>query len=159
MTSDRRTILIEYRGTNPKLVSGHIYNRNDIAKAFGISRTTVANKLKGKTIMVDNDLILLQPQKYHKKSVPEKLMTYMGEETNGFKTYKKYTYKEISALSGIKINNLNKRIGTDLVFGAKQIRSKAVNQLVRTDGHRVTQFDSYAEVISANWLKRSILNA
>ena len=51
MTSDRRTILIEYRGDNPKLVSGHIYNRHEIAKAFGISRSTVANKLKGKTII------------------------------------------------------------------------------------------------------------
>ena len=155
MTSDRRTILIEYRGTNPKLVSGHIYNRNEIAKAFGISRSTVANKLKGKTIMVDDDLTLLQPQKYHTKFT-EKLMTYMGKDMSAFKKGKQYTYRQISQFTGLKPNALNKRIGKGSVFNEHHIRPKSDKYPIASTKEFSMQFENHTEMVSAQWLRRKL---
>jgi beta-N-acetylglucosaminidase len=153
MISDRRTILIEYRGDNPKLVSGHIYNRHDIAKAFGISRSTVATKLKGKTIMVDDDLILLKPQQSH-KTFEEKRMTYMGKNINGFENGKKYTYKEISQRTGLGANALNKRIGKSLVFNEHHARPKSNKEPIISNKEFSIQFENYPHMVSAKWLRR-----
>ena len=152
---DRRTILIEYRGDNPKLTSGHLYSRNDIAKAFGLSPSTARVKLKGKVIATDEDMKLLQPQKCRTQNI-EKVMKFVGKETKGFKNYQEYTYKEISALSGIKPNALNKRIGTAVVFNAHHVRPSSDKQASGIPNTFSSQFDTYVEMISAKWLRKSI---
>ena len=154
MTTDRRTILIEYRGTNPKLVSGHIYSRHDIAHAFGVSATTVSNKLDGKNIITDSDLTLTKPKKYSRKSQPIKKMTFMGENTNLFKTGKKYTCKEISQLSGIHVKSLFSRIGRGTVFNEHHVRPITGKTFEGNKPVVESQFENYSHVVSAKWLRR-----
>ena len=151
---DRRTILIEYRGNNPKLTSGHLYSRSCIAKAFNVSRSTARIKLTGKTIATDEDMKLLDSQSGF--SNIEKIMTFVGEETRGFEKYKEYTIKEISALSGIKPNALNKRIGKAVLFDHHHVRPSSEKQASGIPNTFNTQFDTYVEMISARWLRKSI---
>ena len=151
---DRRTILIEYRGDNPKLTSGHLYSRSHIAKAFNVSRSTARIKLVGKVIATDEDMKSLDSQSG--QSNIEKIMTFVGEETRGFKKYKEYTIKEISALSGIKPNALNKRIGKSVVFDHHHVRPSSDKQASGIPNTFNSQFDTYVEMVSAKWLRKSI---
>jgi len=154
MGIDKRATLIEYRGDNPKLVSGHIYTRHDIANAFGVSATTVSNKLDGKNIITDSDLTLTKPKKYSKKSQPIKKMTFMGENTNLFKTGKKYTCKEISQLSGIHTKSLFSRIGSGTVFNEHHVRPITGKTFEGNKPVVESQFENYSHVVSAQWLRR-----
>ena len=154
MGIDKRAILIEYRGDSPNLVSGHIYSRHDIAHAFGISATTVSNKLDGKNIITDSDLTLTKPKKYSRKSQPIKKMTFMGENTNLFKTGKKYTCKEISQLSGIHVKSLFSRIGRGTVFSEHHVRPITGKTFEGNKPVVESQFENYSQVVSAKWLRR-----
>ena len=154
MGIDKRAILIEYRGDNTNLVSGHIYTRHDIAHAFGISATTVSNKLDGKNIITDSDLTLTKPKKYSRKSQPIKKMTFMGENTNLFKTGKKYTCKEISQLSGIHTKSLFNRIGSGTVFNEHHVRPITGKKLKDNKPVVQSQFENYPQMVSAQWLRR-----
>ena len=153
MTSDRRTILIQYKGNSSKLDNGKFYGRGEIAKAFGISRSTVCVKLKGKATLIDDDLTLLQPQKYHTKFT-EKLMTYMGDDMPAFKKGKQYTYKQISQFTGLKPNALNKRIGKGSVFNEHHIRPKSDKYPIASTKEFSMQFENHTEMVSAQWLRR-----
>ena len=155
MTSDRRAILVQYKGDSSKLESGKFYGRGEIAKAFGISRSTVCTKLKGKTTLVDDDLILLKPQQSAKK-FEEKQMTYMGKNINGFENGKKYTYKEISKRTGLGANALNKRIGKAIVFNEHHARPKSTKTPIVSPKEFSMQFENYAEMFSAQWLRRKL---
>jgi len=155
MTSDRRAILIQYKGNSSKLDNGKFYGRGEIAKAFGISRSKVCDKLKGKTILVDDDLVFLEPQK-PAKNFEEKLMTYMGEDMPEFKKGLQYTYKKISQYTGLKPNALNKRIGKSLVFNEHHIRPKSNKYPIASTKEFSMQFENHTEMVSAQWLRRKL---
>tara|TARA_R110000787_G_scaffold78614_1_gene171910 strand:- start:142 stop:417 length:276 start_codon:yes stop_codon:yes gene_type:complete len=85
----------------------------------------------------------------------EKQMTYVGEAINGFEIGKKYTYKEISHRTGLGANALNKRIGRSMVFNERHARPKSTKQPVISTKEFTMQFENYAHMVSAQWLRRA----
>ena len=60
---DKRAVLWMYDGDNPRLERGVKYSRTDIAKAFSRSLPFVSERLKGKKICQDIDLIIHKKKK------------------------------------------------------------------------------------------------
>ena len=154
-THDRRTIMMLYKGVNPLLVSGTQYSRSEIADAFDMALSTVCIKLKGKTIATDDDLKIIKPQKVRRTN-SRKLMAYVGSSCRGFEPGKTYTYAQIAQMSGIRVNAVIKRIDKSATFGANHIRPLSETNTSVLPTNQNSRFETYAEVISAQWLRRSI---
>jgi hypothetical protein len=161
MKHDSRTILIEYKGKNPKLTSGTFYSRDELAKAFGVSKTFVCERLKDRASARDSYFKKINGNQHQKK-----LMTFVGDDDR-FNAEEKYTLKTISEITGIKENALSKRIGKATVFNSHHVRPTSKHQ--NYGGDRVKKvyptkktpvvtsvFESHAEFISAQWLRRKL---
>ncbi len=73
---DKRAVLWMYDGDNPRLERGVKYSRTDIAKAFSRSLPFVSERLKGKKICQDIDLII---HKKKKSEVEQKSKTFNSD--------------------------------------------------------------------------------
>ena len=168
MKHDSRTILIEYKGKNPKLTSGTFYSRDELAKAFGVSKTFVCERLKDRASARDSYFKKIKrvQVKFNGTQHQKKLMTFVGDDTR-FNTGEKYTLKTISEITGIKENALSKRIGKSTVFNSHHVRPTSKYQ--NYGGDRVEKvypikktpavtsvFESHVELISAQWLRRKL---
>ena len=166
MEHDSRTILIEYKGKNPKLTSGTFYSRDELAKAFGVSKTFVCERLKDKATARDNNFKKIKrvQVKFNGTQHKKKLMTFVGDDTR-FNTGEKYTLKTISEITGIKENALSKRIGKSTVFNSHHVRPTSkyqnyggdrVKKVYPTKKPVTSVFESHVELISAQWLRRKL---
>ena len=159
MKHDSRTILIEYKGKNPKLTSGTFYSRDELAKAFGVSKTFVCERLKDRASARDSYFKKIKrvQVEFNGNQHQKKLMTFVGDDDR-FNAGEKYTLKTISEITGIKENALSKRIGKATVFSNHHVRpiSKAVNKSHFQPQLASSVFESHVEFISAQWLRRKL---
>jgi hypothetical protein len=92
-----------------------------------------------------------------------KSLKFIGEK-DGFETGRIYTLVELSKITGIKPNALQKRIGTSNFFNEHHVRPTSPYQnyggdrLKREKKPKVVSsvFESHIELISAQWLKRKL---
>ena len=117
MEHDSRTILIEYKGKNPKLTSGTFYSRDELAKAFGVSKTFVCERLRYKATARDNNFKKIKrvQTQFNGNQHQQKLMTFVGDDAR-FNAGEKYTIKKLAEITGLKPNALSKRIGKATTF-------------------------------------------
>lgn len=105
-------------------------------------------------------------QKGSSKIMPEgtKKIKFIGEK-DGFEHGRIYTLVELSKITGIKPNALQKRIGTRDFFNEHHVRPTSPYQNYGGDRMKrekkpkkdqvvTSVFESHAEFISAQWLKR-----
>ena len=90
----KKAILVEYKGKNKKLTSGKMYSWKELADAFGLSKSTVVTRLKGKGSCRDKDFELTDMRK-HTELLKIKKIKFVGEK-KGFETGKDYTLVELS---------------------------------------------------------------
>lgn len=112
-----RSEKVEYRGTNKNLISNHLYTRPELAKALGISYTTVRINLKGKLVAYDKDLRL--------KRLPIKMIEYQGTHKN-LKKGSFYTRQKIADALGCSWVKINNSVKGKSVLRDKDLESKSV---------------------------------
>jgi len=159
MKHDSRTILIEYKGKNPKLTSGTFYSRDELAKAFGVSKTFICERLRYKATARDSNFKKIKrvQTQFNGNQHQQKLMTFVGDDAR-FNAGEKYTIKKLAEITGLKPNALSKRIGKATTFSNHHVRpiSKAVNKSHFKPQLASSVFESHAEFISAQWLRRKL---
>ena len=148
----KKAILVEYKGKNKKLTSGNMYSWQELADAFGLSKSTVVTRLKGKGSCRDKDFELTDMRK-HRELLKIKKIKFVGEK-KGFETGKDYTLVELSKMTGLKVNALQKRIGRNDTFSTHHVRPTSRGQAVKKE--LGNQFESRIESISAQWLRRKL---
>jgi hypothetical protein len=92
-----------------------------------------------------------------------KKVKFVGDK-DGFENGRIYTLVELSKITGIKTNALQKRIGTSNFFNEHHVRPTSPYQnyggdrLKREKKPKVVSsiFESHVELISAQWLKRKL---
>ena len=108
---------VEYRGTNKNLISNHLYTRQELADAVGISYTTVRLNLKGKLVAYDKDLRL--------KRLPVKMVEYQGTHKN-LKKGSFYTRQKIADALGCSWVKINNSVKGKSILRDKDLESKSV---------------------------------
>tara|TARA_R110000744_G_scaffold106649_1_gene202978 strand:- start:51 stop:656 length:606 start_codon:yes stop_codon:yes gene_type:complete len=111
------SMLVEYRGTHKNLKSNHLYTKQALAKAVGISYTTVRVNLRGKSIAHDEDLVL-------KRSSPE-MIEYQGTHKN-LKRGSFYTRQKIADALGCSWIKINNSVKNKLILRDEDLESKRV---------------------------------
>jgi hypothetical protein len=149
MTHHKKAILIQYLGSNKNLTAGKMYTRDELAKAYNISKTTVCLRLSGKMVARDKDFEMTNTKKINGRRYFEKIATFIGHDSR-FERGKSYTVNNIAEISNLDLATIKRRIVKRNSFCDDDLRP------LKKCTAGPSQFDNYAESVSACWLKRKL---
>ena len=133
--------LFQYLGSNPNLVSGNMYDRRELARAFEISYTSCCDKLRHKGTARDH---LFEEKK---RTKPKKEVKFIDESTDKFERQKWYTLQQIADLTDLSVDTIGRRIGKGKYFGHKHIKPKG----------KVAEKPEVHLSISQTWLRKNLI--
>lgn len=152
MEGKTRSVLVEYRGTHKNLVSNHLYTKHALAKAAGVSYTTVQINLKGKLIAYDEDL--------KRKGSSSGKVEYRGTHENLVSNHL-YTRQELADAVGISCTTVRLNLKGKLVAYDEDLRLKRSSvKMVEYQGtHENLKKGSFytrqqiADALGCSWVK------